>query len=246
MQGAVVIGVGLLLALAIVANRRAQLAGLVDGGEPGPVAVDVVDPDQADPAAPTEEAGQGGALLSAVDTLSALDLSGWFSAPSESDLTYTNRDAFLRMIRMAEGTAGADGYRTMFGGQLFSDWSDHPRRAVQFTDKAGRRLWTSAAGAYQFMAVSPIPGGSTKVDTWDRLQRKLGLPDFSPFSQDLAAIELVRECGALDDVDAGRIPDAVAKCRRIWASLPGAGYDQAERSMTQLLAAYQAAGGALA
>ncbi len=161
-----------------------------------------------------------------------------------------NEIAFLRCIRVAEGTAGPAGYRTLFGGGLFSnDYVDHPRIARQFTDKKGRRLWTSAAGAYQFMAVSQIPTNrtsATKVNTWDRIQKKLSLPDFTPESQDRAAIELIDECGALEDVRAGRFAVAIDKCRGVWASLPGAGYDQPERSIALLEAAYRDAGGTVA
>lgn len=158
-----------------------------------------------------------------------------------------NVAAFLVMIRYAEGTAGPDGYRTLFGGALFDSYADHPRQAKQFTDKAGRTLWTSAAGAFQAMAISPIPGGkSTKVDTWDRIQRKLSLPDFSPASQDAMAIELIREAGALPDVEAGAFESATRKVRRIWASLPGAGYNQSERSLSAIRTAYLNAGGAIA
>lgn len=155
--------------------------------------------------------------------------------------------AMLDTIAAAEGTAGPDGYRTLFGGALFTGYGDHPRVAKQFTTTDGRKLWTSAAGRYQFMAVSPIPGGgSTKVDTWDRLKRKLGLPDFSPDSQDRAAIELIREAGALDDVQAGRFDRAVSKLAGTWASLPGAGYSQPERKLAWLADRFTDAGGALA
>jgi muramidase (phage lysozyme) len=158
-----------------------------------------------------------------------------------------NLAAFLLAIRAAEGTAGPDGYRTMFGGRLFDAFTDHPRRPMQFTNRAGERLWTSAAGAYQFMAISPLPGGgTTRVDTWDRLQRKLGLPDFSPESQDRAAVELIDEAGALHDAREGRFADAVGKVRRIWASLPGAGYSQGERSLAWLSDRFTAAGGVIA
>jgi lysozyme len=167
--------------------------------------------------------------------------------PLDEDQAGRNLAAFLMTIRKAEGTAGPNGYRTMFGGRLFDSFADHPRIAHQFTDQAGRRLWTSAAGAYQFMAVSPIPtGGSTKVNTWDTLRARLGLPDFSPASQDAAAIELIREAGALPDVRAGRFADAVSKVRRIWASLPGAGYAQPEKTLESLAAAYLSAGGNIA
>jgi lysozyme len=175
-------------------------------------------------------------------------------APAElsPDQQERNLRAFLHMIRVAEGTAGPDGYRALFGHtparpRLFAGWSDHPRQAVQFTDQRGRRLWTSAAGAFQFMARSPIPGGGwTTVDTWDRVRQKLALPDFSPTSQDRAALELIREAGALDDVMQGRFGQAVHKVRRTWASLPGAGYGQPERTMDTVTAAYVAAGGVMA
>ena len=58
----------------------------------------------------------------------------------------TNTAAFLKMLRRSEGTAGPNGYRTLFGGALFDGWADHPRVTKQFKDKAGRVLWTSAAG----------------------------------------------------------------------------------------------------
>lgn len=166
------------------------------------------------------------------------------TAPTETDpdRAELNRAAFLMMIRTAEGTAGPDGYRTMFGGSLFTGWADHPRQVHRFGN-----LWTSAAGAYQFMAVSPIPGGgSTRVDTWDRVQRRLGLPDFSPASQDAAALYLVDEAGALLDVEAGRFAQAVGKVRRIWASMPGAGYGQPEQALARLESVYLANGGTLA
>lgn len=142
-----------------------------------------------------------------------------------------NRAAFLMMIRTAEGTAGPNGYRTMFGGNLFESFADHPRIVNTYT-LAGKPISSSAAGAYQFLR-----------RTWDVLQKRLGLPDFSPASQDAAALELIREAGALGDVDAGRFESAVRKVRRIWASMPGAGYGQPEIALGRLQAAYENAGG---
>lgn len=192
-----------------------------------------------------DETGPG-----AADLLPGLNLPNLVEAvtpqTTDPDTAARNLAAFLLTIRHAEGTAGPDGYLTMFGGRLFASFADHPRVAQQFTDGEGRTLWTTAAGAYQFLAVSPIPGGGrTRVDTWDRLQRRLSLPDFSPQSQDRAALELVDECGAIGDAKAGRIDAAIAKCRRVWASLPGAGYAQPERSREWLAARYVQAGGVL-
>jgi muramidase (phage lysozyme) len=57
---------------------------------------------------------------------------------------------------------------------------------------------------------------------------------------------LIKERGALADVKVGRIVDAIAKCRNIWASFPGAGYNQREHKLGDLLAHFIAAGGSLA
>jgi muramidase (phage lysozyme) len=167
---------------------------------------------------------------------------------AQPDLTQAVADgnvaAGLATLRYAEGTSGDNGYRTLFGGGLFDSFDDHPRIARQFTDQAGKKWWTSAAGAYQIMAVSPLPiGGSTKVDTWDRVRSKLQLVDFSPASQDLAAIELIRQRGALGDLMAGNVAEFVRKCAPEWASLPGAGYAQPERALSDLVAVYVGAGG---
>lgn len=156
------------------------------------------------------------------------------STPTQvSDSVATqNRRAFLDMIAFSEGTSGPSGYLTMFGGRLMDSLEVHPHQYFDFTNSRGEHLRTSAAGRYQFLG-----------KTWDSLAAKLGLPDFSPESQDAAALELVRQRGALADVDAGRIEVAVRKCAPIWASLPGAGYAQPERKLYQLLAAFTDAGG---
>ncbi len=223
----------LLLALLVLASQRGQL---LDTGPAEPV--DLGDDGQ--------ETGQGGAGLEVAALLQEIDISGIWSGADMSNAN-SNTTAFLIMLRRSEGTAGPNGYRTLFGGALFNGWADHPRMAKQFKDRAGRVLWTSAAGAYQAMAVSPLPGGgSTRVNTWDRIKAKLSLPDFSPASQDAFAIGLIDECGALADVQSGRFEGAVSKVRKVWASLPGAGYAQHENSLATLQAAYAAAGGTFA
>lgn len=140
-----------------------------------------------------------------------------------------NLKAFLLMIQYAEGTIGMNAYRILYGGSLFNDYSRHPNIAIT--------KWTvtsTAAGAYQFLH-----------STWAALQRDLRLPDFSPASQDKAAIELIRRKEALSDVLEGNIIHAIYKCRKIWASFPGAGYGQSEKSLQSLLQFYIKAGGQL-
>ena len=224
--------------LLIVANQRAALADTFAGGA-APL------PD--DTTGIGAEVAQGGGALDAA--LATLDVSTYLPADAAPDVAAANTAALLMTIRKSEGTDGPDGYRVMFGYRYFESFDDHPRQPAQFLDRAsGQRLWTSAAGAYQMMAVSPIPGGtsSTRVDTWDRIKAKLGLPDFSPASQDAAALELIDENGATNDMQAGRFDSAISKIRRVWASLPGAGYGQPERSIDALRLAFTNAGGTLA
>lgn len=177
-----------------------------------------------------EEFDQLPGLLDAA--IIAMTPSTYTPANVPADTAAANVAAFLQVIRYAEGTAGERGYNTQFGYRYFDSYADHPRQYFDFTDKAGRQLKTSAAGAYQII-----------VRTWDTLRARLGLPDFSPASQDAAALELIRERGALADVQAGRFAEAVRKVSKVWASLPGAGYAQPERAISSLYAAYRSAGG---
>lgn len=141
-----------------------------------------------------------------------------------------NVRAFLAAICLGEGTKGPDGYRTMFTGKLFDDFSDHPRQ-VNYANG----LHSTAAGKYQLLS-----------KTWDGLVKKYGFTDFEPRTQDIACIALIHGRGALDDVVSGRIEQAVAKCNKEWASLPGSPYGQPVVTMAQFLSEYQTNGGTFA
>lgn len=141
-----------------------------------------------------------------------------------------NVRAFLRAVRACEGTAAESGYTTLFGYETFDSFADHPRRVVR---KGGYS--SSAAGAYQI-----IKG------TWDGLVRQYAFPDFSPESQDAAAVALILGRGALEDVRAGLLAEAVRKCAKEWASLPGSPYGQPRRTMAYVTRVYLAHGGSLA
>lgn len=161
-----------------------------------------------------------------------------------------NVRAFIDMISQCEGTANAGGYAALYGSRAgnvktFNGFADHPRLAQRISGTDPR--WTTAAGLLQWMAVSPIPGGGyTRLNTWDRLKAKLQLPDFSPASQDRAAVEVFEQFGALADIQAGRVLEAARKLRSQWASLPGAGYGQGERTTAYVSAKFAEAGGVLA
>ena len=145
------------------------------------------------------------------------------------------------MIAYSEGTAGHgdDGYNVLFGGKLFASYEDHPRvRTYEKKDefiKNGKRDYTTAAGRYQLLS-----------RYFDVYSQNLDLEDFSPESQDQIAIQQIRECKALKDIEAGKFTVAVSKVRRIWASFPGAGYGQPERSIAKLEEVYKKSGGLIA
>lgn len=143
-------------------------------------------------------------------------------------LTYYNDPrvrAILGVIRDAEGTARyADPYRVAGGGKVTLSSLNTPTFHLwNFTDKTGKQDKSSATGAYQFLR-----------NTWGGLQNRYGFTDFSPRTQDLAAIALLKDAGAMPYIQRGDYLGALNSAKRIWASLPGAGYNQAERSLAYL------------
>lgn len=159
-----------------------------------------------------------------------------------------NLKAFLDMIAISELQRGLiavsdNGYNVIVGSSpawphLFRakadgtpDYSDHPRVLVAL--RPGLR--STAAGRYQLLA-----------RFYDAYKKKLGLPDFSPASQDAIAIQQIKECHALDAIQEGYFDDAVVNCAHIWASLPGSGYGQRENKMAVVRGFYLDAGGQLA
>ena len=152
-----------------------------------------------------------------------------------------NLKAFLDMIARAEIgkellAKSDNGYNIVVGSRpsmpiLFGSYHDHPRLTVEYA----RGKKSTAAGRYQIL-----------MRNYDAYKRILGLPDFSPASQDAIAIRLIGECEAIKLIESGQIERAIANCRSRWASFPGAGYGQNEHEMAALIAAYTQAGGNLA
>ena len=142
---------------------------------------------------------------------------------SQLQQAYSNPNVrrFLNAIADAEGVKF--GYNTLFGNQQFNDLSAHPNVRKSFNQTNGTKNITTAAGRYQF--IKP---------TWDGLARQYGFKDFSPQSQDLGAIALIAQNGALDDVLMGRYQNAVKKLGSTWASLPSSNYAQPKRSWDQI------------
>jgi uncharacterized protein (DUF2345 family) len=157
-----------------------------------------------------------------------------------------NLQAFLWMIRVAEGTAYEKGYQAQWPSRNFDidsptrsngsinpafRFKDHPREV-----RRANGIPSSAAGAYQFL-----------YDTWKMCQIRLKLPDFSPASQDKAAILLLAMNNSIENIKQGYFEKALYQNRKTWASLPGANYPgQGMRPYAQLVKAYKSAGGKLA
>lgn len=158
---------------------------------------------------------------------------------SQNEAGHRNVLAFLDMLAVSELgasllAASDDGYDVIVGSTAkkplrFSGYADHPRKLVNLPALG---IKSTAAGRYQVLA-----------RFYDAYRVSLGLSNFGPINQDRIALQLIRECKALDDIKRGDVVAAIRKCRSRWASLPGAGYGQNEHSLVDLVAAYSAAGG---
>ena len=164
------------------------------------------------------------------------------SAMQASSQASANVQAFLKTIRVAEGTEKANNPYAVVYAYAFTitDFSAHPAElgwrgvplSAAMCANAGlsNGCVSTAAGAYQF--IKP---------TW----RSMGQPDFSPHSQDAACIKMLARLGALRDVENGNLTSATAKCAGTWASLPGNTYRQGGKTLQQVAQIYQSAGGAI-
>ena len=142
------------------------------------------------------------------------------------------RKAFLDMLAWSEGTDNGrqktrnHGYDVIVGGELFTDYSDHPRKLVTLNPK----LKSTGAGRWL-------------LSRWWDAYRKLGLKDFSRKVRTLWHCSELKRRGALPMIDRGDIRQAIDRCNNIWASLPGAGYGQFEHKADSLIAKFKEAGG---
>lgn len=103
-----------------------------------------------------------------------------------------------------------------------ADFSRHPNISVQFRDGE----YSTAAGRYQF-----------RHKTWSDLH----LPDFSPESQDIGAVMLLKGRGSLKPLLNDDFEKAILKSNEEWASFPESPYGQPTKTMDQLKAFYNEA-----
>lgn len=129
----------------------------------------------------------------------------------------------LEAYALLDSIAGPESkgsYSVIYGGNHLLDYTDHPRTYVPIKSGPNAGKKSSAAGRYQFLA-----------DTWDEAKETLGLPDFSPQSQDAAAWWLAQRDYAastgrdllsdLQSGDANTIKSIGSALSGTWTSLPG-------------------------
>lgn len=143
---------------------------------------------------------------------------------------------FLDVVGFSEGTSTIadtqnDGYDVIVTGvdgpEIFTDYSNHPfanGRPAKVIRTGPPQLLSTASGRYQLL-----------YRYWPVYKQQLGLPDFSPLSQDKVAIQQMRERGALAHIETGDIAGAIELCSGIWASMPGNSYGQGGKSLDALL-----------
>ena len=135
----------------------------------------------------------------------SIDAQAVRKAQNEEYLKQPNVQAFLDTISQAEG----GDYDLKYGGikgnkndpWRITDYSTHPG--------PGYDGHTTAAGRYQI-----------NRDNWmENGVRKMGLTDFSPHTQDLIAVEGLRQQKTIDSVVAGDMRPSIAKAAKTWNAL---------------------------
>ncbi|MEY2987310.1 MAG: hypothetical protein RJB13_831 [Pseudomonadota bacterium] len=148
------------------------------------------------------------------------------SSASSGISASANVKAFLDTIAFAEGTN--DSYNIIFSFARFQSYAAHPRRLM-----CSGGYCSDAAGRYQI-----------KSTTWDDVRKVIGVSDFSPASQDRAAIQLIKWRGGLDDVERiasqSDFSNALYTVRLEWASLPHSPYGQPTKTVGGLWEKFKA------
>jgi len=141
--------------------------------------------------------------------------------------------AFMRMIRVGEGTVGITGYEKLYGGSSFiknhrKTFLDHPQIKI-----TSGKYTSSAAGAYQVM------GYTWTDDNMEIKKTEYGIEDFYPASQDLFCYVLLKhkvKGQTIKEIVSGNIKKAIENSSWEWASLPPGRYGQPVETMDQALA----------
>jgi muramidase (phage lysozyme) len=124
---------------------------------------------------------------------------------------------------ISETESRAKGYNALFGGGHFTDFSQRPNQGAVIPRGPNKGKISTASGRYQF-----------NRETWEEQAARLGLTDFRPETQDLAALDLATRTYAnktgrdlKKDLENPKMHAAIGKALSgRWTSLPG-GIEQA-------------------
>ena len=116
------------------------------------------------------------------------------------------------------------GYDVIVGGELFTDYSDHPRNRSLNQTQINRRRTLPAS-----FSVGGMPTARSNGKTSLR-------------NRTLWHCSRLRSAWRFTYDDRGDIRQAIDRCSNIWASLPGAGYGQFEHKADSLIAKIQRSG----
>jgi muramidase (phage lysozyme) len=150
---------------------------------------------------------------------------------SKSEGTFNHSTNQIEYGRIVNGQVLQSPFNPSLVGKtnvVISDFSRYPQMLVRV--RAG--LNSSAAGGFQVIK-----------NTWNGAAAAMGITDFSPLSQQLVAVELLRQRGAIPYILKNDLPGAFANTTlaKEWASFAGAGYGQGEHSIAKLNGWFQSA-----
>lgn len=142
-----------------------------------------------------------------------------------------NVRAMQRVIREGETDQTDGAYYRVNGRPSLTSLDRHPYHGIPTTRGA------RASGAYQHLGT-----------TWARIAERypVDCATFEPPAQDFASVVGMEDRGALADVIAGRLEQAIAKLRPEWTSLPGAAENSARYTMDRAREVFRRYGGVLA
>lgn len=127
-----------------------------------------------------------------------------------------NIQKFLMAITFCEGTdRDKTPYNELFGFSNFTSYEKHPEKIIKTPNYS-----SSAAGRYQILK---------------NTAKMLKMKDFTPESQDTAAVQLIMQAGAYNLALKGEFEEALLKINKIWASIPGSPYGQPVKKMKDVL-----------
>ena len=188
-----------------------------DGGQERPATLVVLERDTGQPS-PRDGVdlfvARGVCIIAGAALAVAAYRAGFRGTRTASDEVPPEGRALLDTIATDE----ANGYDVIYGGGKFTDFSRHPNIPVRITSGQNKGKFSTAAGRYQFL-----------FRTWTEEQTKLGLPNFSPESQDKAAWDLAQtryrqntdRRDLLTDLQNGILDKVGPALHGTWTSLPG-------------------------